>query len=220
MADKRDYYEVLGIKKGAAEDEIKRAFRKKAMEFHPDKNPGDKTAEENFKEVNEAYSILSDSKKKDLYDKFGHAGVDPNAGFGAGGSGFGGAGFGGADFGDIFGDIFGGIFGGGGASRRNAPRKGQDLQKSIRISFTEAAFGVKKTVAMKKTMECPSCHGTGAENGTAKKTCPQCNGSGQVQTQQNTPFGSFTNVGTCPTCHGTGEITEKPCKQCAGSGRI
>ncbi|MDR0357824.1 MAG: molecular chaperone DnaJ [Clostridiales Family XIII bacterium] len=219
MADKRDYYEALGIKKGATEDEIKKAFRKKAMEFHPDKNPGDKAAEEKFKEVNEAYSILSDAKKKDLYDKFGHAGVDPNAGFGAGGSGFGGSGFASADFGDIFGDIFGGIFGGG-ASRRNAPRKGQDLQKSIRISFEEAAFGAKKNVLLKKNTECPSCRGSGAENGTAKKVCPQCNGSGQVQTQQNTPFGSFTNVGTCPMCHGTGEVIEKPCKQCAGTGRI
>ncbi|MDR1954076.1 MAG: molecular chaperone DnaJ [Clostridiales Family XIII bacterium] len=224
MADKRDYYEVLGLKKGATEAEIKKAFRKKAMEFHPDKNPGNKSAEESFKEVNEAYGILSDAKKKDLYDKFGHAGVDPNAGFGAGGAGFGGfsgsGGFASGDFGDIFGDLFGGIFGGSGGARRNGPRKGQDLQKSIRISFNEAAFGVKKKVTLKKTMECPSCHGSGAENGTAKKTCPQCNGRGQVQSQQNTPFGSFTNVGTCPMCHGTGEVIEKPCKQCAGSGRI
>ncbi|MDR2156947.1 MAG: molecular chaperone DnaJ [Clostridiales Family XIII bacterium] len=220
MADKRDYYEVLGIKKGATEDEIKRAFRKKAMEYHPDKNPGNKAAEENFKEVNEAYSILSDAKKKDLYDKFGHAGVDPNAGFGAGGTGFGG-GFASADFGDIFGDIFGGIFGGGGGgARRNGPRKGQDLQKSVRISFEDAVFGTKKTVVLRKTMECPVCNGTGAENGTAKKTCPRCNGSGQVQTQQNTPFGSFMNVGTCPTCRGAGEVIETPCKQCAGSGKI
>ena len=198
MADKRDYYEVLGLKKGAAEQEIKKAFRKKAMEYHPDKNPGDKNAEEKFKEVNEAYGILSDPKKKELYDKFGHAGVDPNAGFGAGG-GFGG--FGGfsqqggnyeGGFGDIFEDIFGGFFGGGGggAARRKGPRKGQDLQKSIRISFKEAAFGTKKKVLLRKNVECPSCHGSGAENGTAKKTCPQCNGRGQVQMQQNTPFGS------------------------------
>jgi molecular chaperone DnaJ len=224
MADKRDFYEVLGITKGATEDEIKKAFRKKAMEYHPDKNPGDKKAEEHFKEVNEAYGILSDAKKKDLYDRCGHAGVDPNSG--VGGSGFegifrgGGGGFAGADLGDIFGDLFGGMFGGGGGRRRNGPRQGQDLQKNLKISFEEAAFGTKKKVTIRKTMECGACHGTGAENGTAKKTCPQCNGSGQVQTRQNTPFGSFTNVGTCPTCHGAGEVIESPCKQCNGAGLI
>ncbi|MDR0851892.1 MAG: molecular chaperone DnaJ [Clostridiales Family XIII bacterium] len=222
MADKRDYYEVLGIKKGATEDEIKKAFRKMAMQYHPDKNPGDKAAEEKFKEVNEAYGILSDAKKKDLYDKFGHAGVDPNSGFGGGGGFGGGFGGGGADFSDIFGDLFGGIFGGGGNSnaRRNAPRKGQDLQKTIRITFKEAAFGTKKKITLNKSVECPSCHGSGAEPGTSKKTCSQCGGSGKVQTQQNTPFGAFTNVSTCPTCHGTGQIIETPCKQCGGSGKI
>jgi molecular chaperone DnaJ len=225
MADKRDFYEVLGLKKGATDDEIKKAFRKKAMEYHPDKNQGDKAAEEKFKEVNEAYGILSDSEKKKRYDQFGHAGVDPNAGFGgggAGGAGFGG--FGGGDLGDIFSDLFGGIFGGGGggrsASRRNSPRKGKDLQETIRITFKEAVFGTKKSVSINKSVECPSCHGSGAEPGTQKKTCPTCGGSGQVQTQSNTPFGSFTNVSTCPTCHGTGEIIETPCKQCGGSGHI
>jgi len=230
MAEKRDFYEALGIKKGASDPEIKKAFRKKAMEYHPDKNPGDKVAEEKFKEVNEAYEILSDKEKKERYDRFGHAGVDPNAGFGGGGGfgGFGGFGGGGggtgtADFGDIFGDIFGGMFGGGGQSgqrRRNAPRKGQDLQKSITISFKEAAFGTKKQVVINRNVVCPDCKGTGAEKGTAKKTCPDCNGSGQVQTQQKTPFGTFTNVGTCPRCKGTGEIIEKPCKKCGGSGHI
>ncbi|MDR1067719.1 MAG: molecular chaperone DnaJ [Clostridiales Family XIII bacterium] len=223
MADKRDYYEVLGLHKGAAEDEIKKAFRKKAMEYHPDKNPGDTSAEEKFKEVNEAYGILSDEKKKNLYDKFGHAGVDPNAGFGAGGAGgFGGAGGMGFDFGDI-GDIFSSFFGGGAgnsARRRNAPRKGQDLQVAIRLAFEEAAFGTSKKVKLRKNVECPSCHGTGAENGTSKTTCPDCGGTGQVQRQQNTPFGSFTNVTACPRCHGTGEIIETPCKECGGSGRI
>jgi molecular chaperone DnaJ len=226
MADKRDYYEVLGLKKGASDDEIKKAFRKMAMKYHPDKNPDDKKAEESFKEVNEAYGILSDKEKKDLYDKFGHAGVDPNSGFGAGGGGFGGfggAGGAGFDFSDL-GDIFGSFFGGGGGSssarRRNAPRKGTDLQVTLRITFNEAAFGTKKKVKLKKNVECPSCKGTGAENGTAKKTCPQCNGTGQVQTQQNTPFGSFSSVNTCPTCHGTGEIIETPCKECGGTGRI
>jgi molecular chaperone DnaJ len=228
MADKRDCYEVLDLKKGASEDEIKKAFRKKAMEYHPDKNPGDKSAEEKFKEVNEAYGILSDKKKKDLYDKFGHAGVDPNAGFGAGGvGGFGG--FGGADganfdFGDI-GDIFSSFFGGGAgrgssARRRNAPRKGQDLQVSLKIKFEEAAFGTTKKVKLRKNVECPTCQGTGAKNGTAKTSCPDCGGSGQVQRQQNTPFGSFMNVTSCPRCHGTGEIIETPCEKCGGSGRV
>jgi len=221
MADKRDYYEVLGVHKGAAEDEIKKAFRKKAMQYHPDKNQGDKQAEESFKEVNEAYGILSDAEKKDRYDKFGHAGVDPNAGYGGRGGGFGGVEF---DFGDLgdLGDIFGSFFGGGGnsARRRSMPRKGQNLQVSLRISFHEAAFGTNKKVKLKKMAECPSCHGSGAENGTAKKTCPTCNGAGQVQTQQNTPFGAFSSVNTCPQCHGTGEIIETPCKECNGTGRI
>jgi molecular chaperone DnaJ len=228
MADKRDYYDVLDLKKGAGEDEIKKAFRKKAMEYHPDKNPGDKSAEEKFKEVNEAYGILSDKEKKNLYDKFGHAGVDPNAGFGAGGAGgfggFGGAGGANFDFGDL-GDIFSSFFGGsagGGSSarRRNAPRKGQDLQVSLKIRFEEAAFGTMKKVKLRKNVECPTCQGTGAENGTAKTVCPDCGGTGQVQRQQNTPFGSFTNVTTCPRCHGSGEIIETPCKECGGTGRI
>ena len=224
MADKRDFYEVLGLSKGASDAEIKKAFRKKAMEYHPDKNPGDKIAEENFKEVNEAYEVLSDKDKKDKYDRFGHAGVDPNAGFGGGGGfgGFGGAGA--SDFGDIFGDIFGSMFGGGGGGgaqrRHNAPRKGQDLQKGITITFEEAVFGTKKRVTINRNVVCPDCNGTGAEKGTAKKTCPDCNGTGQVQTHQKTPFGTFTNVGTCPRCKGTGEIIEKPCKKCNGSGYI
>ncbi len=229
MAEKRDFYEVLGLKKGASPEEIKKAFRKKAMEYHPDKNPGDKVAEDKFKEVNEAYEILSNKDKKDKYDRFGHAGVDPNAGFGGGGGfgGFGGFGGGGSasggGFEDIFGDIFGGMFGGGGGQsqrRRNAPRKGQDLQKAIRITFEEAAFGTKKKVTINRNVTCPDCKGTGAEKGTDKKTCPDCNGTGQVQTQQKTPFGTFTNVGTCPRCKGTGEIIEHPCKKCGGSGQI
>jgi len=233
MADKRDYYDVLGLKKGANEDEIKSGFRKKAMEYHPDKNPGDKVAEENFKEVNEAYSILSDKEKKDLYDRFGHAGVDPNAGFGAGGfggfGGFGGGGGGGTysstDFSDLFGDLFGGMFGGGtggGSSerRRNAPRKGRDLQQGMRISFKDAAFGTKKKIRLKRQVDCPACKGTGAKDGTSKHTCEKCGGSGKVQTQQNTPFGSFTNITTCPACHGSGETIDTPCEKCGGTGRV
>jgi molecular chaperone DnaJ len=217
MAEKRDYYEVLGLKKGATEDEIKRAFRKKAMEYHPDRNPGDKTAEEKFKEVNEAYSILSDPQKKDKYDRFGHAGVDPSAGFGGGFGGFGG-------FEDIFGDLFGGMFGGGfsqsTARRRNGPRKGQDLQKNISITFEEAAFGTKKQIQVNKYVNCESCGGSGAEKGTAKTSCPRCGGTGEIRTTQRTPFGQFTNVQTCDRCGGTGEVVEKPCQKCGGSGKI
>ncbi|MGI6728051.1 MAG: molecular chaperone DnaJ [Anaerovoracaceae bacterium] len=220
MADqKQDYYEVLGIKKGATQDEIKSAFRKKAMKYHPDRNPGDKTAEEKFKQINEAYEILSDPQKKDKYDRFGHAGVDPNAGFA--GSGFGG-GFGGG-FEDIFGDLFGGMFGGAGGysqARRNRPQKGMDLQKRLLISFEEAAFGVKKNIRLNKYTTCKSCDGSGAEKGSSKVTCPNCNGSGEVRSTQKTPFGQFTNVQTCSKCGGTGQIIEKVCPTCNGSGQV
>lgn len=222
MAEKRDFYEVLGLKKGATDEEIKRAFRKKAMEYHPDRNPGDKAAEEKFKEVNEAYSILSDPQKKDKYDRFGHAGVDPNAGFGGGG-GFNG-GFGG--FEDIFGDLFGGMFGGGGAysqagaRRRNGPRKGQDLQKSVVITFEEAAFGTKKQVQINKNVSCEHCNGTGAEKESGKTTCSKCNGTGEIRTSQRTPFGQFTNVQTCDKCEGAGEVIDKPCGECNGKGKV
>ncbi|MCR5482087.1 MAG: molecular chaperone DnaJ [Clostridia bacterium] len=214
MAEKRDYYEVLGLKKGASDDEIKRAFRKMAMKYHPDKNPGDKKAEEMFKEVNEAYSILSDAEKKDKYDRFGHAGVDPNAGFG-GGAGFGG--FGGFD--DIF-DMFGGMFSGGQQRRRNGPVKGRDLQKAVTITFEEAAFGVSKQIKLTKYVECPDCKGTGAAEGTSKKTCPYCNGTGEIKTSQRTPFGSFMSSSPCSHCGGTGEVVEKPCEKCQGTGKI
>ncbi|MBE6037448.1 MAG: molecular chaperone DnaJ [Clostridiales bacterium] len=218
---KRDYYEVLGLQKGASESEIKSAFRKKAMQYHPDRNPGDKEAEEKFKEVNEAYGILSDPDKKDKYDRFGHAGVDPNAGFGGGGFG----GFQGGGFEDMFGDIFGGMFGGmggfgGGQSRRNAPRKGADLQKGISITFEEAAFGVKKNIEINKYVSCDHCSGSGAEPGTEKKTCPHCNGTGEVRTVQRTPFGQFANVQPCSHCGGTGKIIEKPCSKCGGAGKV
>ena len=221
MAEKkRDYYEVLGIKKGADEKEIKSAFRKKAMEYHPDRNQGDKSAEDKFKEINEAYEVLSDPQKKDKYDRFGHAGVDPNAGFGGGGfaGGFGGG------FEDIFGDLFGGIFGGGGGgyaqSRRTGPQKGADLQKSVKITFEEAAFGVKKSITLNKYTACKECGGTGAEKGSSKVTCPNCNGSGEIRTSQRTPFGQFTNVQACSRCGGTGQIIEKPCQACGGTGKV
>ena len=216
---KRDYYEVLGLKKGASEDEIKKAFRKMAMKYHPDKNPGDKSAEAAFKEINEAYSILSDPEKKKLYDQFGHAGVDPNAGFGGAGGGFQG-GFGG--FEDIF-DMFGGMFGGGGGGfrqRRNGPMKGRDIQQSMTITFEEAAFGVKKDIKVSKYVKCEKCGGTGAEPGTSKAECPKCGGSGQIHTSQRTPFGSFDSVQPCDRCGGSGQIIEKPCSDCGGTGQV
>lgn len=214
--NKRDYYEVLGLKKGASDDEIKKAFRKLAMKYHPDKNPGDKEAEEQFKQINEAYSVLSDPEKKSKYDQFGHAGVDPNAGFG-GGAGFGG--FGG--FEDIF-DMFGGMFGGGGRSqrRRNGPMKGNDLQKAMTITFEEAAFGVKKQIQINKYVACETCNGTGAKPGTAKKSCPKCGGTGEIHTSQRTPFGTFQSSAPCDQCNGTGEINESPCQDCGGTGKV
>ncbi len=215
MADKRDYYEVLGVQKGASDDEIKKAYRKMSKKYHPDLNQGDKTAEEKFKEVNEAYQVLSDPEKKERYDRFGHAGVDPN--FGAGGGGFNG-GFGGFDFGDIFGDIFGGFGGFGG--RRNGPRRGADIRQSIEINFNEAAFGCKKSINITKADTCEMCHGTGAKPGTQASTCSRCNGTGQVQTQQRTMLGYVTNVTTCPDCHGTGKIIKEPCRDCRGTGKV
>lgn len=217
--NKRDYYEVLGLKKGASDDEIKKAFRKLAMKYHPDKNSGDKTAEENFKQVNEAYSVLSDPDKKNKYDRFGHAGVDPNAGFGGAGGGFGG-GFGG--FEDIF-DMFGGMFSGGGGHsqrRRNAPMKGSDLQKAMSITFEEAAFGTKKQIQLNKHIQCETCKGSGAKPGTSKTSCPKCGGSGEIHTMQKTPFGTFQSASPCDQCGGTGEINESPCQDCGGTGKI
>lgn len=221
MAEKRDYYEVLSLKKGASEDEIKKAFRKMAMKYHPDKNPGDKKAEEKFKEINEAYSVLSDPDKKSKYDRFGHAGVDPNAGFGGGAGGF--SGFGGFDdIFDMFGDMFGGGFGGGAGRRRqaNQPKKGSDLQKAITITFEEAAFGTKKEVEISKYVTCATCNGEGTKPGTSKRTCPKCGGSGQISQTQRTPFGQFQSVTTCDQCGGSGKIIDEPCPECKGTGRV
>lgn len=213
--NKRDFYEVLGVNKGASEDEIKKAYRKMAMKYHPDKNPGNKAAEDKFKEANEAYSILSDADKKNKYDRFGHAGVDPNAGFGGGGGFSGGGGFE-----DIF-DMFGGMFGGGGGQRRrNGPAKGRDLQQSVTISFNEAAFGTKKQIQINKFVTCPVCEGSGSEKGTSKITCPKCNGSGEVRTVKSTPFGQFQSSAPCDRCNGNGQINEHPCKECGGNGKV
>lgn len=216
MAEKRDYYEVLGVQKGASDDEIKKAFRQQSKKYHPDLNPGSKEAEAKFKEVNEAYQVLSDSDKRSKYDQFGHAGVDPNFGAGGAGGGFNGAGF---DFGDIFGDIFGG-FGGFGGGRRNGPRRGNDLRQVIDISFEEAAFGCKKTINLTKQEKCDTCGGSGSKPGTAPETCPHCNGTGQIQTQQRTILGYMTNVTTCPNCKGSGKIIKEPCRDCRGTGKV
>lgn len=218
MAEKRDYYEVLGVSKTATQDEIKSAYRKLAKKYHPDMNPGDTAAEEKFKEVNEAYEILSDESKKSKYDQFGHAGVDPSYG----GGGYGSYGAGGFDFGDMggFSDIFESFFGGGTSSRRNGPRRGQDLHTTISISFEEAVFGTEKTISVDRTEACNECHGTGARKGTSPATCPTCNGTGQTRTTQRTPFGSFSSTKTCSTCGGKGTVIKDACTKCHGSGRI
>ena len=228
MAEKRDYYEVLGIGKNATDAEIKSAYRKLAKKYHPDLNPGDKEAEEKFKEVNEANDVLSDPQKRQRYDQFGFAGVDPNyaAANGGGAGGFGG-GFGGVDLGDIFGDIFGGGCGGGfsgfggGSSTRtaNAPRKGHDIQASVILTFEEAAHGCSKKITINRQDTCPDCGGTGAAKGTSPETCPDCGGRGYVVTQQRTPFGVMQSQQPCSHCGGRGTIIRNPCKTCRGTGK-
>lgn len=221
MADKRDYYEVLGVDKSVSDDELKKAYRKAAKKYHPDLNPGDAEAEKCFKEVNEAYEVLSDKEKRARYDQFGHAGVDPNFGAGAGGGGFGG-GFNGdfGDLGDIFNSFFGGGFGGGRRSNPNAPRRGNDTAASVTISFEEAAKGCKKTVKVTKIENCTDCGGNGAKKGTSAKTCSVCHGTGQVATTQRTPFGVIQTQQVCNNCHGSGKIIDTPCDTCHGKGRI
>lgn len=216
MADKRDYYEVLGLQKGASEDEIKKAYRQMAKKYHPDLNPGDKEAEARFKEVNEAYEVLSDSQKRARYDQYGQAGVDPN--FGAGG--YQGYGFDNMDI-DL-GDIFSSFFGGGGGRRANpnAPRRGSDISASVIISFEEAARGCKKQVEIRAVSICDECGGSGAAKGTQPKTCPNCNGSGQERRQQRTPFGVVQTQTTCSRCHGRGVIIDSPCRACDGTGHV
>ena len=218
MAEKRDYYEVLGLSKGASDDEIKKAYRKLAKKYHPDLNPGDATAEEKFKEVNEAYGILSDPEKKGRYDQFGHAGVDPNYGAGGAGGGFGGfGGFGGmGDFGDVFSSFFGGGFGGGGRGRANAPRKGDDIETYVTVSFEEAAFGCEKEISLRRRRSCKKCNGTGAKDGKELETCPQCQGRGVVTTVQRTILGNIQSQSTCPTCNGRGKKIKTPCPECQG----
>ena len=217
MADKRDYYEVLGLNKGASDDEIKKAYRQNAKKYHPDLHPGDKAAEEKFKEVNEAYEVLSDKEKKARYDQFGHAGVDPN--YGAGAGGYGGNPFsGGIDIDDIFSSFFGG-FGGSRGRSANRPQRGSDVNAAVTITFEEAAKGCKKTINFNSVDNCDSCHGTGAEPGTQAKTCSACGGSGRVTVNQRTPFGTVQTQRSCDACHGTGKVIEHTCHKCNGSGR-
>ncbi len=215
MADKRDYYEVLGVAKGASEDEIKKAYRQMAKKYHPDLNPGNKDAEAKFKEVNEAYEVLSDSDKRSRYDQFGHAGVDPNFG---GGNPYGGYGQE-VDFGDIFNSFFGG-FGSRRQANPNAPRRGSDAEVSISIDFEEAAKGCKKTVTYKVVSTCTECNGSGARAGTSPKVCTVCHGTGSVKVNQRTMFGVMQTSRTCDSCRGKGKIIEKVCLKCNGSGHM
>ena len=216
---KRDYYEVLGVSRGASEDEIKKAYKKMARKYHPDLNPGDKTAEEKFKEVNEAYEVLSDADKKARYDQYGHAGVDPNFGAGGFGGGFDG-GFDFGDLGDIFGSFFGGGFGGGRRTNPNAPQRGESIRMSIAISFEEAAFGCEKEVTVERYETCDTCHGNGCAPGTSPEVCPDCHGTGTVQVRRQTPMGVFATSSPCPKCGGKGRIIHQPCKDCRGSGMV
>ena len=221
MADqnKRDYYEVLGVEKNASDAEIKKAYRKLAMKYHPDQNPGDKTAEEKFKEINEAYEVLSDADKKARYDQYGFAGVDPNFNPNAGFGGFGGGGFSGfGDFSDIFGDFFGG--GASSSGRRRGPAKGQNVVSEIEISFEDAAFGCEREITFSRIETCRTCHGSGAKEGTSPQTCTYCHGTGTVTQAQRTPFGVMQSQGPCQKCRGTGKIIHQPCPDCRGSGRI
>ena len=210
---KRDFYEVLGVNRDAADDEIKKAYRKLAMKHHPDRNPDNPKAEEHFKEAKEAYEILSDPQKRAAYDQYGHAGVDPQAGMGGG---FGGAGMGGG-FADAFGGIFDEIFGGrGGGHGRSNIYRGADLRYNLEITLEQAAFGTETKIRIPTMEECETCHGSGAKPGTQPQTCPPCSGSGQVRLQQ----GFFSIQQTCPKCHGTGRIIPEPCKDCHGAGRV
>ena len=217
MAEKRDYYEVLGVSKTASDSEIKSAYRKLAKKYHPDMNPGDKEAEAKFKEASEAYAILSDADKRRQYDQFGHAAFDGGAGGGAGGFDFNGF-----DMGDIFGDIFGDFFGGGGRSRsaNNGPMKGQNVRVSVHLTFEEACFGTEKEIELNIKEDCAKCHGTGAKPGTKPETCSKCGGKGQVVFTQQSLFGVVRNVQACPDCHGTGKIIKDRCPDCGGSGYI
>ena len=229
--EKRDYYEVLGVSKTATDAEIKKAYRKLAMKYHPDYNPGDKEAEEKFKEINEANEVLSDPKKRQLYDQYGFAGVDPNyaAQNGGGPGGFGGfSGFGGdgVDLGDIFGDIFGGgdifgdLFGGGRRRNSNGPMRGADVRTTVRITFAESVTGTSKKIDVNLKETCTKCNGSGAKPGTQPETCGKCGGKGKIAYTQQSILGMVRNVQPCPDCHGTGKIIKEKCPDCYGTGYI
>lgn len=214
--NKRDYYQVLGVDKGATDDEIKKAYRKLAKQFHPDLNPGDAAAEAKFKEANEANDILSDEQKRSRYDQFGHAGVDPN--YGGGGGGYGG----GFDMGDIdFSDLFGSFFGGGASTgRRNGPMKGESLRANIAITFEEAVFGCEKELSLNRTETCSVCSGSGCEAGHSADTCPDCRGTGQIQVRRGLGGMAFSSSVPCSRCQGKGKIINNPCKTCGGNGAV
>lgn len=221
MAEKRDYYEVLGVAKDADDATIKKAYRKLARQYHPDSNPGDQNAADKFKEATEAYEVLSDSEKRAKYDQFGHAAFDPNAGAGYGGGSYGGF----SDMGDmddILNSMFGGMFGGGGSSRRasNGPMKGANVTASVRVSFEEAVFGCEKEITLTLKENCPTCNGTGAKPGTSPSTCSKCGGRGQVTFTQQSIFGTVRNVQTCPDCRGTGKVIKDKCSNCYGTGFV
>lgn len=213
---KRDYYEVLGVERGAGEEDIKKAYRRLARQLHPDVNKDDPQAETKFKEVNEAYEVLSDAQKRSAYDQFGHAGVDPTQAAGQGGfGGFGGGGF------EGFGDIFDMFFGGGGMGRRRTgPQRGADVRMEVNATLNEVAFGAKKTLEVPLVETCPTCHGNRAKPGTPIRNCQHCGGTGQVRSAQNTPFGQFVNVRTCDHCGGEGKVVETPCTACGGQGFV
>lgn len=215
MADKRDYYEVLGVDRDADDTALKKAYRVLAKKYHPDINPGDKDAEAKFKEASEAYAVLSDPEKRRQYDQFGHAAFDGSGGATAGGFNFD---FG--DMGDIFGDMFGDLFGGGRSSRRsnNGPQRGSNIRTSVRITFEEAVFGCEKEIELTLKEECESCHGTGAKPGTSPITCSKCGGKGQIVYTQQSLFGMVRNVQTCPDCNGKGKVVKEKCPSCYGTG--
>lgn len=215
MAEKRDYYEVLGVTKNASASDIKKAYYKLAKQYHPDVNPGNAEAEKKFKEINEAYAVLSDEDKKAKYDQYGHAAFE-QGGAGAGGFDFGGAGF---DFGDIFSSFFGGGFGGG-QSRRGGPVRGDDIYARITLTFEEAVHGCKKEVSFGRVQKCSTCGGSGAKKGTSAETCKKCGGSGQVRIQQRTAFGMMQSMRTCDECRGSGKIIKEPCTNCRGTGYV
>jgi len=221
LAEKKDYYEILGVQKSASEDDLKKAYRGLAKKYHPDLNPDDAGAEARFKEVGEAYEVLSDSQKRAKYDQFGHAGVDPSYGGGGGfGGGFGGGGFG-IDMDDILSSFFGGGFGGSSRARNpKGPIKGGDVRISLPLEFMEAVKGVKKKINIAHLENCSDCSGTGAAKGTSPETCSQCNRTGQVRISQRTPFGNVQTAKTCTTCSGKGTVIKENCKTCAGKGRI